>query len=391
MRILIAPDKFRGTLTARQAAEAIETGWMRQRPHDQADLAPMADGGEGTLDALVGALDGRWYSVRARGPLGRPVDAAFGSAPSPPGALGVVEMARASGLALVPEGQRDPLRATTEGTGDLIRAALDAGVDRILVCMGGSATNDGGAGMASALGARLLDLGGAPIRPGGAHLLDLARIDLSGMDRRLPHVGFVGATDVDNPLTGPSGASATYGPQKGATPEDVLLLDRALGHLAAVVHRDMGIDLRDEPGAGAAGGLGFGLMAFCGARLRPGVEVVMDALGLDERMRRADLVITGEGSFDAQSLRGKAPAGIMGMAELLGLPVALLCGRAEVAPERVAVRSLVETVGTQEALAEPRRSLERVAEDLAKSYSSDADARIMEVDRPLHPDRPEDL
>ncbi|MBI3648399.1 MAG: glycerate kinase, partial [Actinobacteria bacterium] len=256
MRVLVAPDKFRGTLSAAQAARAFETGWLRVRPDDQVEVVPMADGGEGTLDALVEALGGQTLRERVTGPLGDPVEAPFGLVRTAEGVLAVVEMARASGLALVSEGRRDPLRATTRGTGELIRAALARSPVRVIVCIGGSATNDGGSGMAAALGARLLNAQEVPIHPGGAGLLELARIDVTGMDRSVRGTAFTVASDVDNPLTGPRGASRVYGPQKGASEDDVLLLDRALGHLAAVVHRDLGVDLRDAPGAGAAGGLG---------------------------------------------------------------------------------------------------------------------------------------
>ncbi len=365
MRILVAPDKFRGTLSARQACRAIETGWRRVRPGDTLELVPMADGGEGTLEALVGALEGETERVEVAGPIGRRVLAPVGLVDGAGGRLGIVEMASASGLELVGPDRRDPTRTTTLGTGQLIMAAMDRGADRMLVCLGGSATNDGGAGMATALGARFLDRSGAELRSGGAALLELATIDLGAMDRRVPRVRFVGATDVDNPLTGPAGASAVFGPQKGASPDDVWLLDRALGHLAAVVHHDLGVDLRDRPGAGAAGGLGFGLMAFCGARLRPGVEVVMEAVDLVRAMAEADIAITGEGALDAQSLRGKVPAGIMGLAEEVGVPVAILCGRAEVAPDGVTVMSLVDAVGEEAAVGQARSSLESVAEALA--------------------------
>ena len=365
MRILVAPDKFRGTLTARQAAEAVATGWQRTRPGDELDLAPMADGGEGTMHALTQALGGRIVPATVTGPLGDPVDAAFGLAPSEGGALGVVEMATASGLALLPSARRDVLAATTRGTGQLMALAIDAGANRLVVCIGGSATNDGGAGMASALGARLLDVAGAPVVDGGSALAELAHIDLTHLHPGLARVSVVGACDVDNPLTGPSGASAVYGPQKGASPDDVALLDRALGHLAAVVQRDLGIDLREESGAGAAGGLGFGLLAFCGARLRPGVEVVMDAVGLPQRIAEADLVITGEGSLDEQSLHGKVPAGVLAACDLAGVPVAIVCGRAKIEVPGVPVISLTERVGERAALTEARPSLVAAAEDLA--------------------------
>jgi len=365
VRILVAPDKFRGTLTARQAAEAFSTGWRRERPDDDLEIVPMADGGEGTMDALVDALGGRVEAATVTGPLGDPVDAAFASVPSQGGTLGVVEMARASGLALLDEGRRDPLRTTTRGTGELMARAIDAGAARLVVCIGGSATNDGGVGMASALGGRFLDATGRPIAEGGEALVALARIDLSTMHPGLARVQVTGACDVDNPLTGPSGASAVYGPQKGASADDVAVLDRALGHLAAVVERDLAIALRDEAGAGAAGGLGFGLMAFCGARLHPGVEVVMDAVGLVERIARADLVVTGEGSLDAQSLRGKTPAGVLEACGLAELPAVIVCGRASIDVPGVPIVSLVERVGERAALDDARAVLITVAAELA--------------------------
>lgn len=372
MRVLVAPDKFRGTLTARQAAEAVAVGWRRRRPNDALELVPMADGGEGTMEALVDPLGGRVERMPVTGPLGDPVDASFGvaeeagtGARTTGGPIGIVEMASASGLALLPGSRRDPLRATTRGTGELMAAAIDAGVEQLVVCIGGSATNDGGVGMASALGARFLDARGQPIPEGGGALADLATIDLGGMDPRLAHVTVVGACDVDNPLTGPMGASVVYGPQKGATPDDVARLDRALGRLAAVVERDLGIALGEEPGAGAAGGLGFGLLAFCGARLRPGVTVVMDAVGLAERIERADLVITGEGSLDAQSLHGKTPAGVLEACRLADVPAAIVCGRASIDVPGVPVVSLVELVGERAAVDAARSSLVSAAEDLA--------------------------
>ena len=367
MRVLVCPDKFRGTLTAMQAAEAIEHGWRRTRPDDLIEVVPLADGGEGTLDVLVPreTSDGsRRVQRTVAGPLGRPVTAEIGVR----GSVGVVEMARASGLALLDADRRDPRRTTTRGTGELMVAALEEGAQRLLVCLGGSATNDGGVGMAAALGGRFLDGNGHPIADGGEALLDVARIDVGPVLTMLRTVDVVGVTDVDNSLCGPSGASATYGPQKGASPEDVILLDRALRHLAAVADRDLGVDRSHEPGAGAAGGLGFGLVAFAGARLRPGVEVVMEAVGFEESLRTADLVITGEGSLDEQSLRGKVPAGVLGAARVAGVPVAIACGVASVWPEGAVVRSLVDRVGRGSALADARRSLELVAQELAEEF-----------------------
>ncbi len=365
MRVLVAPDKFRGTLTARQAAEAIGAGWRRERPQDRIDLVPMADGGEGTMDTLVEALGGRIESAMVTGPLGDPVDASVGLAPGTGGTIGVIEMARASGLSLIAEARRDPRRTTSRGTGELMAHAVALGATSLLVCLGGSATNDGGTGMAAGLGWRFLDPGGRELRAGGAALLDLARIDAGPVNPALRRISVSGACDVDNPLTGPTGASAVYGPQKGATEDAVWILDRALGHLAAVVHRDLGVDLKDEPGAGAAGGLGFGLLAFAGAHLRRGVEVVMEAVGLADRLLGADLVITGEGTLDEQSLHGKVPAGVLDLARSVGVPAAIVCGRAEIAPPGVAVRSLVDAVGVDAAMGEARRSVETVAQQLA--------------------------
>ncbi|TMK15797.1 MAG: glycerate kinase [Actinobacteria bacterium] len=371
MRVLVCPDKFRGTLTARQAADAIARGWRRARPSDVLVLEPLADGGEGTLDALVPDADPdpgfRRIELRATGPDGDPLDAEAGVR----GRTGVVEMARASGLQLLTQARWDPCRTTSRGTGDLMRALLDQDVDRLLVGLGGSATNDGGTGMARALGIRFLDAEGEAIPEGGAALLNLARIDARGIDPRLATVDCVGLTDVDNPLCGPTGASATYGPQKGASPEDVWDLDRALGHLAAVVYRDLGLDVQHEPGAGAAGGLGFGLLAFCGASLRPGVDAVMEAVGFDDQIRGADLVVTGEGTFDEQSLHGKVPAGVMRAAELARITVAVVCGSARVHPEGVLVRSLVDRVGPDRATDDARRSVELVAEELAQDIRQD--------------------
>lgn len=361
MRVLVCPDKFRGTLTARQAAEAFETGWRRVRPNDDLVLLPMADGGEGTLEALLGPGDRR-LTVPVAGPLGDRMQADLGLMDD---GTAVVETARAAGLALLDPARRDPRRTATRGVGDLLRAALDRDARRVLVCLGGSATNDGGAGMARALGARFLDGAGAEIGEGGAALLGLTRIDLTPLDPRLPHVEIVGLTDVDNPLCGPTGASAVFGPQKGASSEDIRLLDGALGHLAAVANRDLGVDLAREPGAGAAGGLGFGLMAFLGARLRPGALAVADSLGLEERMAAVDLVVTGEGAFDETSRHTKVVGTVLGLAALARTRAMVVCGRAEVQPDGVEVVSLTEEAGEEAALGDARRSVEAVAAGLA--------------------------
>jgi glycerate kinase len=368
MRVLIAPDKFRGTLTARQAAEAIATGWRRCRPGDELDLAPMADGGEGTMVALVDALGGQTLPVKVSGPRGDLIEASIGIADGSTGRLAIVEMALASGLAVLSASRRDPRRTSTRGTGELIRAALDHDPALVIVGLGGSATNDGGAGMAQALGVRLLDAEGRELHPGAEALTLLAHIDATGVDPRLRQVVCIAASDVDNPLTGPNGATAVYAAQKGASPDDLLLLDRALGHLAAVVERDLGVDLRDEPGAGAAGGLGFGLMAFLGARVRPGVDVVSEALGLPARVAAADLVITGEGSVDEQSLRDKATAGVLRLAGELSVPGLVVSGRATpgLPLGGAPVVSMTERFGEDAAVGDPRRSLERLVQELAE-------------------------
>jgi glycerate kinase len=364
MRVLVAPDKFRGTLSAVEAARAIATGWRRSRPGDEVEEVPLADGGEGTLDLLVEAFGGERRTQVVTGPLGDPTPAEFGLVPRAGGVLAVVEMSRASGLHLLDEGRRDPRRATTRGTGELVLAACRASRD-VLVCIGGSATNDGGAGLAQAAGARLRDASGVDVAPGGETLLGLASIDVAGIDASVREARVVVACDVDNPLTGPSGASAVYGPQKGATPEDVAVLDRALEHYADVIERDLGIDVRELPGAGAAGGLGAGLVAFLGAELRPGVDVVMDAVGFSSRLEGADLVVTGEGKLDDQSLHGKVPAGVVRRARDAGAEVLVLCGRSEVSPEGVRVESLVARFGERRAMDEARACLEELAASVA--------------------------
>ena len=365
MRVLIAPDKFRGTLTAAQAARAVASGWRRARPGDSVVEVPMADGGEGTLDALVEALDGARHRASVHGPLDDPVDAEYGIVSGPSGVTAVVELARASGLALIGEARRDPTRTSTDGTGELILAALGHRPAEVIVCIGGSATNDGGAGLARALGVRLLNASGGEIGPGGASLLDLERIDVSGLEPSVTRTRFHVACDVDNPLTGPRGASVVFGPQKGATSDDVLLLDRALGHMAAVIYRDLGLDVRDLAGGGAAGGLGAGMVAFLGAHLRPGVGLVMDAVDLVTRLAAADLVVTGEGALDHQSLHGKVPDGVIGAARAAGVPAIVLCGRAEAWALDVPVFDLVARFGEDRAMTDARAALEDLAEEVA--------------------------
>lgn len=323
-RVVVAPDSFKGSASARVAAEALARGLRRALPGVQVETVPMADGGEGTVEAVVEATGGRYVQTRVVGPLGEPVWARFGIVGD--GSTAVIEMAAASGLPLVPPHRRNPMVTTTFGTGELIRAALDEGVRRILVGIGGSATVDGGAGAAQALGVRLLDAEGRPLGFGGGELGRLARIEMAGRDPRLAEVEVLVACDVTNPLYGPEGAAAVYGPQKGATPEMVAILDRHLRHLADLIRRDLGVDVSTLPGGGAAGGLGAGLVAFCGARLSPGVQLVMEAVRLQQRLAGADLVVTGEGAMDRQTRFGKTPAGVGLLARRLGVPAVAVVG-----------------------------------------------------------------
>ncbi len=333
MKIVIAPDSFKESLSALQVAQQIESGFREIFPDAHYLLRPMADGGEGTVDALVAATGGERRSARVTGPLGEPVEACYGIISG--GEIAVVEMAAASGLPLVPVDRRNPLKTSSRGTGELIAEALGSGARRLVLGIGGSATNDGGAGMLQALGVRLLDREGEEIRPGGEGLLDLHSIDPGGLDPCLKEVRVEVACDVDNPLTGPTGASAVFGPQKGATPQMVAVLDDALCRFAEAIRRDLGVDVASRPGAGAAGGMGAAAIAFLGARLRPGIEIVMEASALEEALRDADLVISAEGRIDAQTLRGKVPLGVARLAKRHEKPVIALAG--SLTPEAAAV------------------------------------------------------
>jgi glycerate kinase len=324
MRVVVAPDKFRGSLSAAEAARAIARGVSAADPGAVVDTVPMADGGEGTVDALVAATGGSLGSAEVTGPLGASVRATYGLLGD--GRTAVIEMAAASGLALVPRASRDPSRTTTRGTGELLLAAVEAGARCVILGIGGSATNDGGAGFGQALGFRLLDSEGRSLGPGGGALAGLDRIETAGRDPRLDGVDVAVACDVDNPLCGPRGASAVYGPQKGADREMVETLDRNLGHFATVVERDLACSIRDLPGAGAAGGLGGGLVAFASGRLEPGVSLVIRTLDLADRLRGADLCLTGEGSIDASSAFGKTAVGVARLARSLGCPTIALAG-----------------------------------------------------------------
>jgi glycerate kinase len=372
MRVIVAPDKFEGSLTAEQAARAIEAGLRRARADVEVVRLPVGDGGAGTLAAVVAAGFER-VPVGATGPTGEPVDAAIAVR----GGRAFVEMAEASGLRRLPGGRRAPLEATTYGTGELLRAGLDLGVTEVVLGIGGSATTDGGTGMAAALGARFLDEAGAPLPPGGASLLRLARIDTAGLDPRIPKVRVTVAADVDNPLVGPHGAAAVYGPQKGASPSDVLLLDSALRRYARVLASDLGVDLAEAPGAGAAGGLGAGAIAFLGAELRSGIDLVLDLIGFHQAVEGADLVITGEGKIDFQSLRGKAPFGVARAAAEHGVPVVAVGGIVEVAEQELRaagfeeVRALAELESDVErSIADAAPLLERLAEQVGRAWRS---------------------
>lgn len=325
MRIVVAPQAFKGTASAADAAEAMRRGVLRAAPDSDVVVIPIADGGGGTVDALVTATGGRWVTSPAADPLGRPIDARWGVLGD--GETAVIETAAASGLALLADSERDPTVTTTRGTGDLIRAALDGGYRRILVGLGDSATNDAGVGMAHALGFRALGEGGCDLPPGGAALAGLYSIDASGAHPALASASVIALCDVTNPLCGPQGASAVFGPQKGATPDQIEALDAALGRFADVVGEQMDLNVRDMPGAGASGGLGAALVVFCGASLRPGFEVVSEAVRLADSLAGADLVLTGEGRLDAQTLAGKGVRGVAAMAKANGRPgVAAIVG-----------------------------------------------------------------
>src|SRR5579864_7378070 len=324
MKVVVAPNAFKGTLTAPQAAAAIARGVREVFPDADIVEVPVADGGDGTTEALVSAHHGDRRSVEVEGPLGDLVTARFGLIES--GRTAVVELAEASGLVLIPPSRRDPRRASTYGFGQLLLAAMRVGVTGVIAGIGGSATNDGGAGMAQALGYRLLDGSGAELERGGAALLELDHIDAQNVDRRIQDVPVRVACDVTNPLLGPQGASAVYGPQKGADPQTVRELDAALTRLAEVIERDLGKRVADLPGAGAAGGAGAGLVAFLGAELVRGAPLVVEAAGFDAKLRGAKLVITGEGRADEQTAYGKAPGEVAKRAHAAGIPVVLIAG-----------------------------------------------------------------
>ena len=324
MKIVIAPDSYKESLSALEVAAAIEAGFSEIFPDAEYVKIPVADGGEGTVEAMVAATQGSIVRLTVTGPLGAPVEAFYGLSGDERSAF--IEMAAASGLELVPSAQRDPLITNSYGTGELIKNALDRGVDHIIIGIGGSATNDGGSGMMQALGARLLDQQGNEIAFGGGALPQLARIEIDQLDKRIQQCRIEVACDVTNPLTGEEGASAIFGPQKGATPELVQQLDKALAHYAEIIHRDLDIDVLHIAGGGAAGGMGAALHAFCQAELRRGIEIVTEALGLADQVKDADLVITGEGRIDSQTINGKVPIGVAKVAKQFNKPVIGIAG-----------------------------------------------------------------
>lgn len=324
MKIVIAPDSFKESLSAMAVANEIEAGFREIFPEAEYLKLPVADGGEGTVQAMIDASDGKLVGLEVTGPLGEPVSAFYGLMGD--GHTAVIEMAAASGLELVAPSQRNPLLTTSYGTGQLILHALNAGARRFVLGVGGSATNDGGAGMLQALGGKLLDATGADLAAGGGALNMLDQIDLSELDARIKDSVFDVACDVSNPLVGPQGASAIFGPQKGATPEMVARLDDNLRHYAVIITRDVGQDVAEVPGAGAGGGIGAAMMVFLGGRLRPGSEIVTAAVGLDAAVADADLVITGEGRIDGQTIHGKTPVGVARVAQRHGKPVIAIAG-----------------------------------------------------------------
>lgn len=324
MKILIAPDSFKESLSALEACNAIERGFQEIFPHAIYKKLPMADGGEGTVQSLVDVTGGRIVETIVTGPRREPVQAFFGILGG--GKTAIIEMAAASGLHLVPAEKRNPLITTTRGTGELILAALNLGITHLIIGIGGSATNDGGAGMIQALGGRLLDKYGAEIGPGGGALSSLASIDLSTIDPRLENIKIEAACDVENPLTGPTGASEVYGPQKGATPEMVKQLDENLTHFANIYEKQLKKSIRNIPGAGAAGGLGAALMAFLSADLKRGVDIILETVRFEDHVKDADLVITGEGSIDSQTIYGKTPVGVAKASKKYNIPVIALAG-----------------------------------------------------------------
>ncbi|WP_158893228.1 MULTISPECIES: glycerate kinase [unclassified Pseudomonas] len=378
MKIVVAPDSFKESLSAAGVARALARGLRQALPDAEILECPLGDGGEGTLDAVLAATGGEVREAQVTGPLGEPVTARWGWLAEQRTAF--VEMASASGLELVPRSRRDVLVATSRGTGELLHAALDAGAERLVLAIGGSATNDGGAGLLQALGVRLLDRQGQTLGPGRAALAMLASLDVTALHPRLAEVEVVIAADVDNPLCGPQGASQIFGPQKGASPEQVRQLDAALAHFATVTAATLGRDVREQPGAGAAGGVGFAALAFLQATFRPGIEVVAELVGLDDALIDADLAVTGEGRLDGQTLRGKTPAGVLRLAQRHGVPVVAVAGSLGEGYDALYEQGLAAAfslvpgpLSLEEAMAQAEGLLERTARDIGRLWRTAKD------------------
>lgn len=376
MKIVIAPDSFKGSLSSVEVVTCVETAVRRVDGEARIVRLPIADGGEGTVEAFRLSVGGEVHTETVTDPLGRKIRASYCILPD---GAAVIEMAQASGLMLLREEELDPERATTYGTGELIRHALDRGCRQFVIGIGGSATNDGGAGMAQALGARFLDREGKELPFGGGALGRLERIDCAGLDRRLYGSRFLVASDVSNVLCGPEGATAVYGPQKGVTPQLTDALDGALANYARVIREQLGIDVADRPAAGAAGGLGAGLMVFCRAQVRPGIDIVLDAARFEEALEGADLVITGEGRVDGQSVRGKVPFGVATRVKRFGpIPVAVLAGCVGEGAEKLygcGVDAIVPisdgSLTIRESMERAGELVERTAESLIRHFKAD--------------------
>ncbi|MBW9147146.1 glycerate kinase [Clostridium sp. CM028] len=371
MKFVLAPDSFKESMTAKEVAEAMERGIKKIIPHAECVKVPMADGGEGTVQSLVDATEGELYKTLVKGPLGDEVLATFGVLGDKKTA--VIEMASASGLHLVPREKRNPLLTTTYGTGELIKAALDAGVNHLIIGIGGSATNDGGAGMIQALGGKLLTKDNEEINLGGGYLNLLHKIDLNGLDKRIKDTKIEVACDVTNPLTGKNGASYIFGPQKGATGEIVKILDDNLSHYAKIIKEQLGLDIESIPGAGAAGGLGAGLLAFFCAELKRGIDLVTKHTNLKEKMQDADYVFTGEGSIDGQTLYGKAPLGVALIAKEYNIPVIAFAGRIGDGAEALYAHGINSIIGIlseaetiDKALEKGPENIERASENVVR-------------------------
>ena len=376
--VLIASDKFKGSLTAAQVADAVAEGVRRARPDARVESVPVADGGDGTIAAAL-AAGFEHVPVVASGPTGEPVHTGYARRAD----LAVVEMADVSGLTQLPGGVLAPLDASSRGVGEVMAAAIAAGCRTVVLGIGGSASTDGGAGLLAGLGAVLLDADGAPVADGGARLTRIASVDLAALRERISGVRVVLASDVDNPLTGPKGAAAVYGPQKGATPEQVRELDYALTHFADVVAETTGADFRAHAGAGAAGGTGFAALAMLDAELRPGVDLVLELVGFSDRLADADLVVTGEGALDEQTLHGKAPAGVAAAAVAARIPVVAVCGRNQLDTESLRSAGIIAAYAltdlepdVQKCIADPAPLLVRLGEQIATDLLSNEERPI---------------